>query len=186
MPIRVLGAIFVCLWSSTAMAQTLDYRWEVFGGLGYIHTDLIIESELRSSADTGIPFGWNAQLSFFVTDDVALVGEADVQYGTQNVGSKQGASATLRSYMGGARFGEHNGRFEFSLHILAGLAIAQSEDVPGADTSDTSPAVTFGGGLAYMFTGRLGIRIFQADAMFSNAVKSTPAFRMATGVLYRW
>lgn len=180
----ILIALFVCACSTAAIAQSFEpARFEVFGGFAYTPTNLRFQSELATDESTGVKYGWLSAFSYFTSDDLALTGEVGMQYGKQ-LESGQRVDAWMRTYLGGAMFGNREGPWQPVFHVMGGAVQIQT-DAPGGAESETHTAAAAGGGLDYVGR-RFGIRIFQAGVIFSEALQSKPTFRLSTGAFYRW
>ncbi len=179
-----LIALLVWACSTAAMAQSFEpAKFEVFGGFAYTPTDLRLQSETANNASTGVNYGWLSSFSYFTSDDLALTGEVGVQYGTQ-LDSGQLVDGRLRTYLGGATFGNREGPWQINFHVLGGVVQIQI-DAPGGLKSDLDTAAAAGGGLDYVGR-RFGIRLFQAGVIFSQALSAKPTFRLSSGAFYRW
>jgi hypothetical protein len=179
---RLLIALFVCSFAAPAVAQE---RFEIAGQLSFIDSDLALQSETANDSSTAVRTGWLAALSYFASEDTSLVGEVAMQYGKQQAGAPpQPVPASLLTILGGARFGNRDGRIQYGVHILAGAATAKIES-PGVTESETSIAVSLGGVLDVVF-GKFGVRAVQGEILFTGAVRSQPLLRVSTGAFYRW
>jgi hypothetical protein len=180
----LLMALFICVMSTTALAQT-PARFEIMGGYSRVNLDP------RSSTDSavgeiGFPSGWQAGFTYYVRDGIGLAVEMRGHSTTEDLGSTLGeVDATLRTFMAGARLIERKGHFGGGLRLLAGKVWTTTESPTAGRDEDSGFTASFGGEFDVMF-GRFGIRIVQADVLWTVIGKENPSFALGAGVFYQW
>jgi OOP family OmpA-OmpF porin len=145
----VLGAAAMTL-SAGALAQQNETGWYVGGSLGQNNDDLDDEMAWKAT------IGYNINRTFAVEASYAFLGEAS----ESAFGVSASAEATAWEVVGVAKFPVAD---KFSIYGLLGLAMVEVEsevEFLGVSDSvkDDNTNLTFGLGVQYDFSPKLGVR----------------------------
>ena len=182
-PALLLGLVCLLLFSSSAAAQT----FEVSGGYQYINADFTLFNPGVPGGMTSVavPHGWNAGVTYFVSEDLAVTGQFSVNRGTQLLSSSLGdAEGTLQLLVGGIRFANQAGPLDVGINLGAGWMGTTVESSVERETTSTL-AVSVGA-FVDLPLGKFGVRLFQGDVVFSSGLRDNPAVRASVGAFYRF
>ena len=180
----LLMALFICVTSTSALAQT-PARFEIMGGYSRVNLDPRSSTDV-AAGEISFPTGWQAGFTYFVKDGFGLAVEMRDHSTTEDLGSTLGeVDATLRTFMAGLRLTERKGHFGGGLRLLAGKVWTTTESPSAGRDEDSAFMASFGGEFDVMF-GRFGVRIVQADVLWTVIAKETPSFALGAGVFYHW
>jgi outer membrane immunogenic protein len=182
--------LFVC----GVMASAQNYpRVEVFGGYSYLNFDVPNVPALEISGKRLNANGWEAAAAFDLVRHLGVVADFSGHYISDCYGFT-GVNCNHYSFLFGPRltFGSpEKGRLTGYAHALVGadrISGAASVESIGLSASNNSLGVAAGGGLDYWITRRVGIRLGQADYLFTRHVHDfVPAqhnFRVSAGIVF--
>jgi hypothetical protein len=183
----LLGLVTV-LSSTSAFAQTASFpKREIAVNYSFISTDILETPEVVPGGRDNVPLGWNAAVTYFLADNLGLSGEVGGHYGRQTLFSGADADLTYHTFLFGPRLVHRDGKVEMFTSMLVGIAQAsiKTGGSPAATATDFTMAV--GGGVDYVGSRRLGVRILRVDYVVGELYESiNNTIRVMSGVTYRW
>lgn len=160
----MLGAAAMAM-SAGALAQQNETGWYVGGSLGS-NDDLDDEMAWKATV------GYNINRTFAVEGSYTFLGEVE----ESAFGFTASAEATAWELVGVAKFPVAD---KFSIYGLAGLAMIEVEvEAFGESVKDDSTELTFGLGVQYDFTPKLGVRAQWQDYDDSSVISA--------GIVYKF
>jgi len=176
--IRKLGCLLglILVLSLTAAAQDAP-KAEVFGGYSYIRSD-------------GESFhGWNASVAGNANNWFGIVGDFSGHYMSLDI-LGESFSTSIYTYTFGPRFSYRNNEkiVPFAHALFGGARLGASTTVAGITVSDSESgfASNVGGGLDWVASPSVAIRLIQADALIVRIAGSTSTDgRLSFGVVFR-
>ena len=180
----LLGAML--LMTMTAAAQEGAPKAEVFGGYSLVRSG---GANLH---------GWNASVAGNLNDWFGVVGDFSGNYNSQSLsllGVSSSASTSIYAYTFGPQVSyRNNGTFvPFARALFGGarMGVSSTTTVPGFPTvtlnqSLNAFASNLGGGVDWVASPKLAIRLIQADVMLVRSSGSTSSDpRLSFGVVFR-
>jgi outer membrane immunogenic protein len=177
---------------------------EVFGGFSYLRLDTTSASTLNAAL--GLPPGtlsvkknypgWNGALQFNINRWLGLVADASGHYGTPVSSSSISGlpSASFHNFLFGPVLTMRRNRAQPFVHALFGvehLAVDASSVQGTAALSDNAFSSALGGGLDIRVSRRLGVRLVQADYLYTKhdttsfgGVGHQNNIRISTGIMF--
>jgi opacity protein-like surface antigen len=197
----VIG-IVLCFCSSSH-AQDVP-RVEIFGGYSYLNIDVSsLSNALNQAGVSGVGDrlslnGWETSANVNLNRWVGIEGDLSGHYKGDCEGLS-GLTCKDLSFMGGPRFTYRKGKITVFAHGLFGGDTASvstnganfvsgASDV-SASLSNTSFALAAGGGVDYMVTNRISVRLGQADYFLTRhfndiGVPSQNNYRVSAGIVF--
>jgi hypothetical protein len=174
----------MCAVGTSALAQT-PVKFEVMGGYSYMNVNPRSVSDVNAG-DISFPSGWQGAFTYFVKEGIGLAVEVRGHSTTKDLGPViREMDATLHTFMAGARLAERKGMFGGALRLLGGKAWTTTESPTADRVEDSSFSASFGGEFDIMFGG-IGIRVVQADVVWTQIGKQNPTYGIGAGVFYQW
>ncbi len=180
------------LFSAVASGQD-NPKVEVFGGYSYVRINAV---------NTGFNFnGGSGSVSYNPNEWLGLVGD----FGGYHW-SETGADGTVVTYLFGPKFAYRSGRFTpFVQTLFGGAHFSGTASVPVGAVSQPRPqaaglfgsasengfAMALGGGLDLNATDHIGIRLIQAEYLYTRigvtgVTDHQNNARISAGVVFRW
>jgi hypothetical protein len=188
--VEIVIGIMLCFCSSSR-AQDVP-RVEIFGGYSYRNIDLSsLSNALNQAGVSGVGDrlslnGWETAANVNFNRWIGVEGDLSGHY-KGDCERLSGLTCKDLSFMGGPRFTYRKGKITVFAHGLFGgdtasVSTNASNLVSGASDvslslSNTSFALAAGGGVNYMVTNRISVRLGQADYFLTSRVadRRTPA-----------
>jgi hypothetical protein len=171
------------------MASAQNYqRVEVFGGYSYLNFDVpstAVTNSMRLNTN-----GWEAAAAFDFLRHVGAVADFSGHY-KGDCGGVPGLNCSEYSFLFGPRitFGD-SGKNKLTgfVHGLVGADRISGGEF-GVSVSNNSLGVAAGGGLDYWVTRRVGVRLVQADYLFTRHFTDLDVpvqhnFRVSAGIVF--
>jgi outer membrane protein OmpA-like peptidoglycan-associated protein len=175
--VAALAIALCCLGTFAAAQVTIQPKAEVYAGYSWLHPG--------GHYDDGIPTtdhstGVNESFTYYLpwAHNLGVMFDASQHFGVSNEG--------ISYYLGGLQYKYHTDSFSPFFHVFAGAA---RQDFPGND--QWNAALGAGGGIDYYLGHRIGLRVAQADYIYSNFSQRIPvtkpqwnSVRLGAGVLF--
>jgi hypothetical protein len=186
MRLLMLAGLITLVTAVPVTAQE-PFRLEVAGGYSWVGADFNLAGQgvPNGVQPVGVPTGWLAGVALFPREDIGVTAQFNNHTGSKNLGPVVGdADAAIRTFLLGVRLVERPGALEYFASIQGGWMFTELNSEIGEE-SNSALAASAGGGLDITF-GRVGVRVFHGEIIFSSALLTNPTGRVSIGAFYRW